>query len=270
MERNLLPESISEHAASIRTRARRGEKGNAVSDSQILLKLYELKGFDFQFSIPGIPIPDKPTLVVANHYCRSLDKRVNPSTTDEIQLTTAAVTVAVNQATDKQVSWAAQEDLRTKFWFLRLKGRETQLAAIKVYDFIPVKKSKRSKNRKKEENVINPLRECAKRLEQNCLVCVYPEGKVGSFVRPGILRKHDRAFPFFIRELDHSGIDFQLLPASIFSKEKTYTIVVGKPFEPLGSSVRTAEYAMAMIAQNLPEHLKGHYALKSTSATTGK
>lgn len=198
------------------------------------------------------PIPDRPTLVVANHFVRPLIHRRQPFTTIEAIVTTGIITHGMEQLVpNKRLEWMAQGDLPPKkILSLSLGDREMQKAAIECYNHIPVSSD--------PELAFATIKEVKDRLLSGVNVGVYPEGGVKytdalTRYKMGVFQAE---FGFLLLSLQRNRVDFQILPTTVYEEDSQYNLTFGKVIQP-GRCRETVKKIQAAILAPLPPRMHG-------------
>ncbi len=197
-----LMQSVNESAAA-------GQKRDCISDMEDFLRLEKIR---WQAIFKQEEIPDKPTIFAANHFRRYRIDRLRPlvsafSNTRESAITTSLISVEAVKLTPRKMSWLVEDGIREEVLSFRLPEASTQKAVVKCYDWIPVPKIKSGLRGFSQE-----LRDT---LTSGKNIGIYPEGKTNYK-----MREFDPAFAGLLKRLQKAGVDFQIVPVTVF-----YTVI---------------------------------------------
>src|SRR3989344_435295 len=101
----------------------------------------ELKKVKYKLTLQTPDISKIPTIIIANHFVRPLILRRSILTTSESIITSGIISQIASICLGKKITWVVKNDLTENIFFLNLKVRKIQLAAIFCYDFIGVSKN---------------------------------------------------------------------------------------------------------------------------------
>ena len=232
---------------------KRGEQRDFDSDALEFLRLEGIT-YDCRFG-KGIPaedqvIPDKPLLIIANHYVRSIWARRSLLTTKESMTECGLILTEVAKDNSRKPRWVSKADLTEKiFGIIPSKPRKAQNAFTRLYDNIPAVKGQ-------EKEIID---EVAKTLLEGLIAGMYPEGEPPS----RNLREPLRGFYEIPLQLKRLKVDYRILPVSVFSDRLGHHVVFGRVIDPTQRDIPGVKQAvvegMIEIARNLPPHLRGDY-----------
>lgn len=186
-----------------------GQKRDCIPDMEEFLRLEKIK---WQTTFEQEQMPDKPTIFVANHFRRyKIDRLGSPvsvfSNTLESAITTSIITIEAAKLTPRKVSWMVEDGVKEKFLSFKLPEASAQKAVAECYDWIPVPKTRgglRGFNEKLKDT-----------LNSGTNIGVYPEGKTNYK-----MREFDPAFAGLLKRLQKAGVDFQIVPVTVF-----YTVI---------------------------------------------
>ena len=239
--------------ASIYQSSKQNKKRDLYEDSLTFLNTHKI---DFKISYKIKTLGKTPTLVVVNHFTRPLIKRKVWLTTFDSLITSALASVAHKKIAKRKLTWVTKNDLKTNIFFISVKMRKIQLAVIDVYNFLGVGKHYPFNNQNKWVEYINDGYD----------IGFYPEATTGTKMRPAKKR-----FVNILEFLKSQKMNFQVLPISIYEKNKKFYLTVNKTIKSSNNSVFISQHTMLSIAASLPKSLRGHYKNKvSNLATTGK
>ncbi|MBI4089419.1 MAG: hypothetical protein HY424_01770 [Candidatus Levybacteria bacterium] len=237
--------STKDLLCAIQESGKRGEKRDYLLDGEEFLRLERIK-WEVFFTQPTIP--DKPTLLAANHFRRKrLDRKpfVSMNTilnTRESTITTALISTEAVELTKRRIAWLIEDGIRDQALSFRLFDPSVQSAIISCYDEIPVLKTP-SGMRGFRERLTGAFKEGRN-------IGIYPEGKTGS-----VLSEPNPNFKGLIKRLQESGIDFQILPIGISFGGGRYIVAFGKAIDPNGKAEEVAKKTIQGIALNLPPYM---------------
>lgn len=239
--------SVEEIFHAARYSALCGEKRDSISDSEEFLGILNINP---RIEYLQTSIPDRPTTVVANHFCRSfLDRKFSiPGillTTLESMTTASIASIGARDLNDKRITWFVQSDPTDKFLSFTLEDKVTQKAMIECYGSIPVSSQNPS---------ISVYRKAVNAISSGRNVGIFPEGKPSRK-----LQTHHRGFEGLITILKQKVPDFQILPVSISYSNGKYLAVFGEVISPEGDSGDIARETMNRISENLPPNLRRKY-----------
>lgn len=221
--------------------AKRGEKRDLTQDLKLLLSTLNIK---YETKIAQKKLSDKPTIVLSNHYTRSLISRGSFFTTLDSMITSAIIAQEVSKLSKRKITATVKNDLKTNMLFLSIKTRKIQLAAIDTYDLIGISKNYPFGDKPK----------WAKAIRDGKNVIAYPEGVVS--------RKLTKFKPELLTLLEHlksQKLSFQVLPVSIYTSKKDYKVNIGKPIDGKYEPEEIIKYLVHDIASDLPKNIRGYY-----------
>lgn len=232
--------STRELFAAVRESADRGEKRDYRADSS---KLLELERVDYETRFINEVLPPEPLVVASNHYVPSLLTRRSIFTTKAVYNASSVVTLGLQNATDRKITWFIKGDMSEKLLWMTLKDRQTQAALVKCYDLIPV-----TENNSRETFQLAQLA-----LSQGINLGIYPEGEPPCRE----LRDPHRGFIGLIVSLQRARVNFSVLPASIYYEGGKYHTTFDEAISSQDRARDIAQQTMQAIASNLPSHLRG-------------
>lgn len=192
-------------------------------------------------------IPNKPTIILANHFVRPPLFRKSLFTTRESIIASAIICKSIQKLSKRPLTCTVKNDIITNIFFLSVKAHKAQIAAIDVYDFIGVFKN----------YPFGSVKKWARALSDGKNILVYPEGTVSIH-----MKKSKPGFPQILAILNRQNIDYQILPIAIWSQGPNFMLkqanVIGKSANP--SNI--AKQSVLEIASMLPTNLRGHYKLE--------
>lgn len=241
----LYPKSVDEHLKAVERSALNGEKRSSLEDAPVILKLLGVR--DYSFGYHETSIPQKPTIIAANHFVpesyRHFHRKLS-MTWKSIE-TTALILIGLRRLTDKEVIYLLTNEAPDKVFLKTIKARRAQKAITPCYGWIDAGS---------RANGLSTIRECCTVLQSGKALGIYPEGKVSYTLQP-----HDKRVESLFMMLGKRGIDYQILPVSIEQTNGRYLVSFGKVLDPTGNPENIAIKTMQAIAQNLPSKIRGHY-----------
>ncbi len=228
------------------------EKRSAANDIADYLRIRKV---NYSWEFIQRPEPNLPILVAPNHYYRSFFERRGPSTTGESFLTTAVVTSALQNLTDRETRWVIKRLPDKVFGISRL-DRKAQNAMAFCYDYIPavnLKVFKMSSNT----------------LQEGVNLGFYPEQNPPfspkNLLNPTAsfqLRPYHPAFRLLLKELQRKRVEYQILPVSVYTENDRFMVKFSQPIRPDKSDdvSEIAGLTMRLIAEGLPKKFRGDYA----------
>lgn len=203
-----------------------------------------LEGIKWTTNYEQEEIPDRPTLFVANHFRRKrFDRRpfISANTilnSRESFITTSLVEDGAAKFCQRRISWLVEDEIREKFLSFQLFDPSVQKTFIDCYGEIPVSKT------------LSGMRDFTKKLESAFKngrnIGVYPEGKTGYEVG-----EPNPAFAGFIRRLQKSHPNFQIVPVNISFRSGEYSVGFKRVIEPAGNPEEIVGKVMSAIAPSV-------------------
>lgn len=217
------------------------KKRDLATDLSDLLVICNTK---YEAQIPK-KIPDKPTIILSNHYVRNIFTRRSLFTTFDSMITSAIIAKEVKKVSKRQITAAVKNDLRTNVLFLSVKNRKLQLAAIDTYDLMGISKKYPFGDKAKWQKAI----------EEGKNILAYPEGTVTrkfKKIKPNLIS--------LIKFLTSQNLDFQVLPVAIYHQKGKFVVHIANEVNTNQKPQKVVKESIKNIASNLPKNLKGYYA----------
>lgn len=221
--------------------AKKGKKLDVKHDLELVLAK---SGVKYEFLNQLRQIPDKPTIIVSNHFARPLLFRKSLFTTHESIITSAIIAKSIEKLSKRPLTCTVKNDLLTNIFFLSVKTRKVQLAAIDAYDFIGVFKN----------YPFGSVQKWVNALKQGINILTYPEGVVST-----TMKKSKPGFAIILAELNKRGIDYQILPLAIWSQGGKFVLKQSTIIKKSTNTTLLANLSILEIAALLPGNLRGYY-----------
>ncbi len=224
-------------------------------------RYFEVEGINVRTEIVKYPNSNKVLILAPNHFSR---RRV--FTTQESWYALVLTTLAAKQAciSTSHVAWfSLRLNSHRLERFDRKKFRETQNAAIKAFQWIPVELN--GEGRLKNLGEMAGITKNASDSGQH--IGYFPEQKPSH-----TLDRYHNAFPKFLKFMQLLDHPIQIIPTSIHFEGKTGHATFGCPIDfNTDTDINiTARCTMIEIARNLPSKLRGHYKKAASSTTIGR
>jgi len=228
-----------------------GQKRDMLKDFEKYLAIKKVK---YKIDYESKNISKIPTIIVANHFVRPLLPRRSFLTTGESAITSAIITIAAAKLVGKKITWVVKDDLTENVFFLSLKMRKIQLAAIYCYDAIGVSRN----------YPFGQFEKWAIYLKKGYSIGSYPEAAVSRE-----MKKAKVGFAELLKYLKNNKIKYQILPVSIYFSKSSFYAHVAKPITPFADPAKSANLAMLKIASNLPIFWQGDYKKEAENFKSG-
>lgn len=186
-----------------------GQKRDCLPDMREFLRLENIR---WKTRFEQEQISDKPTIFAANHFRRYKIDRLGSlvsafSNTRESAITTSIISVGAANLTPRKTAWLVEDGIREELLSFKLPEAAAQKAVVECYDWIPVPKT-----RSELQGFSGKLTGA---LNGGKNIGVYPEGKTNYR-----MREFDPAFAGLLKRLQKAGVDFQIVPVTVF-----YTVI---------------------------------------------
>lgn len=205
-----------------------------------------LNNSNTRYELLSLPkkIADIPTIILSNHLVRPVFYRKSLFTTHESILTTAIIAKSLGKLSNRPLTSAVKNDLKTNIFFLSVKLRKIQLAAIDKYGLIGISKNYPFGNREKWVNAVLSGKN----------IIAYPEG-----VTSTQMKKAKTGLKSILDQLNSKNIDYQILPVGIWANGRAFQLKMAKPLEKSKNTSNLEKQSILTIATILPENLRGYY-----------
>lgn len=239
----------------IESEMKKGGKGDFLSD---IKKIIEVEGIKYHFDLDEQELKDKrkPTILASNHFTRHFRDRMSiyPAhmfgNTRESLLVSGIVSVVAEMLTKTGASWMIKEQVRTAIGPHKLKHAGMQRSFIRYYDHIPVLKAEN--DRKGLAGGLAIYSEVEDRFAKGKSVGIYPEGD-----KSHEMQANYDAFKTFLLVLKRrKGIDYQIIPASVYYENGKFVIKFSKTIQSGDNPKQDAAMVMESIASKLPAALR--------------
>lgn len=221
--------------------------GKKLDVKQDLAKILANSKVKYTFLDQLKTIPDKPTIILANHFVRPSLFRRSLFTTQESILTSAIISKSIEKLSTRPLTCTVKNDIITNIFFLSVKAHKAQLAAIDVYDFIGVFKN----------YPFGSVKKWTKALSDGKNILVYPEGTVST-----AMKKSKAAFSQILATINKQNIDYQILPVAISSQGPNFILKQANIIKNSPNTNGIANQSVLEIAAMLPANLRGYYKLE--------
>ncbi|OGD85115.1 hypothetical protein A3B51_03375 [Candidatus Curtissbacteria bacterium RIFCSPLOWO2_01_FULL_41_18] len=238
------PKTLGQLYRSVREAAVRDERLDLL---EYISRFLEHKNIRVTAQATEIPNPNSILIIAPNHFCR-----LPVLTTQESFKTTAVVTMAASdmRITGKHISWFMKR-LNTGIFDVG-RFRETQNAAAKTFNSIPVEVDRRGK----AKNLPEMQSALFRAIENDYCIGIFPEQQPSHS-----LKTYDVPYVKFLRFIASLQRPTQILPTSVFFVGNEAIVVFGELIDLSEHSdlTKIAERTITTIAKSLPRSLRGDY-----------